>query len=520
MQRIAVNNLENLQPVPRISVNIASESNSEKAVVIVGAGLGGLSAAIHLRLAGFDVTVFEANSKVGGRANIIESEGFRFDTGPSLLNYPWVFRQLFETAGKKLEDYVELLPVDPSVAFQWEDGTRFQLSSNFTKLADECERLEPGSRVGLLSFLQDANRKYDISFNKLVSHNEDNPFKWLAKLKLNELTKLSVWRSLDSELKRFFKSKYIREAFGAYGMYLGGSPFDLPGLFTILAYGELAYGLWLPKGGIYGLVEGIEKLAKDLGVKIQTNCPVLKILITSQQVEGVELVNGDRYPATIVISNVDVPTTNTTLLPEPRKQSLAKQKMTPGVITYYWGIRGKVNNIKHHTIFLPTGYKDAFNDLFKNSKVPEQLPFYISVPSETDTGLAPKGDTAMFVLVPTPLLSELPAINWPETVQVIKKKVIERLHQHGVEFAENQIVFEQVLTPEDWSKKFGLFDGSAFGGAHTLFQVGPFRSRNYSSEIRGLYYTGASTTPGTGMPMVLLSGKLTAERIIERVRVC
>ena len=516
MQRIITNTAE---ASTSAIINSSETYSSRNSATIIGAGLGGLSAAIHLRLAGFEVTIFEANEKVGGRANIIEQQGFRFDTGPSLLNYPWVFGQLFAAAGRKLEDYVELLPVDPSVGFQWEDGTRFQLSSNFTRLAEECERLEPGSRVRLVSFLQDAGQKYQLSFEKLINHNEDNPFKWISKLNLKEMAALSVWRSLDSELKRFFKSPYIRQAFGSYGMYLGGSPFDLPGLFTILPYGELAYGLWLPRGGIYGLVEGIEKLALELGVKVYTNHPVAKIIVNNSQAEGVELVNGDSRFSSVVISNVDIPTTYNTLLAQPDRPKKVKQKMTPGVITYYWGIKGKVNNLGHHTIFLPNDYKGAFDALFKHKRIPEHLPFYVSVPSATDANLAPSGDTTMFVLVPTPVLSQLPEINWEQAVQEVKETVLSRLQSHGIELFKDQIIFEEVFTPEKWSERFGLFDGSAFGAAHTFFQVGPFRARNYSSEIEGLYYTGASTTPGTGMPMVLLSGKLTAERIIERVTV-
>ena len=485
-------------------------------VVIIGAGLGGLSAAIHLRIAGYAVTVYEANELVGGRANQLRRDGFTFDTGPSLLNYPWVFEDLFRAAGRKFADYVESLPVDPSVHFQWRDGEHFTLSSNLQKLLRECERIEPGCRPNLLAFLHDASIKYRMSFEKLVNRNEDNPLKWFSALTLGEVARLSIWRSLDGELGRFFKKRYIREAFGSYGMYLGGSPYDLPGLFSILSYGELAYGLWLPKGGIYGLVQGIERLAREIGVEIHTSRPVRKISVDGGRVKGIELADGQFHPASLVVSNVDVPTTDSELLEAPKRRA-EQPRMTPGVMTFYWGIRGKVDKIGHHTIFLPEDFRGAFAELLDRKQVPNDMPFYVSVPSETDPDLAPTGDTAMFVLVPTPLLSEMPEIDSPETVAMVKDRVLNRLWQDGVDLDPERIVVEEVLTPGQWRKKFGLYDGSAFGAAHTLFQVGPFRSRNYSREVEGLYYVGASTTPGTGMPMVVLGGKLTAERIQARV---
>ena len=492
--------------------------HAQEPVIIVGGGLGGLSAAIHLRLAGHDVTLFEANDRVGGRANVIHRDGFTFDTGPSLLNYPWVFEQLFAAAGRNFHDYVKLIAVDPSVRFQWTDGTHFTLSSNLQTLLGECERVEPGSRPNVLAFMADAGVKYRLSFDKLVTRNEDNPVKWIGALKLSEMARLGVWRSLDGELSRFFKSRYIREALGSYGMYLGGSPYDLPGLFTILSYGELAYGLWLPKGGIYALVEGIEKLALELGVKIQTGKRVKQIVVKDRCVAGVELADGTFHSSSIVVSNVDVPTTNTELLGDYALRSslrskLSRTKMTPGVMTFYWGVRGKVDGIGHHTIFLPDDFAGAFDDLFRQKEIPRNLPFYVSVPSETDPDLAPAGDTAMFVLVPTPLLSEVNGLDWEDAVAKVRQQALERLWGHGVALDPERIVVEEVYTPAEWSRRFGLFDGSAFGAAHTLFQVGPFRDRNYSREVEGLFYVGASTTPGTGMPMVVLGGKLTAERI-------
>ena len=504
-------------------LKLESTASRRGEAIIIGAGLGGLSAAIHLRLAGWDVTMFEANDRVGGRANRIELDGFKFDTGPTLLNYPWVFEDLFRAAGRELKDYVTLLPVDPSVSFRWPDGTRFMLSSNLQKLLDECERVEPGSRPSVIAFLRDAAVKYRLSFDKLIPRNEDNPIKWIGALKLSEIAKLSLWRSLDGELRRFFKGRYIREALGSYGMYLGGSPYDLPGLFSILAYGELAYGLWLPKGGVYALVEGIERLARELGVQILTGRRVKQIVVKGRHVAGVETADGRFHQCSTVVSNVDLPTTNAELLGDHSstrangaRAKTSRVKMTPGVMTFYWGIRGKAPKIGHHTIFLPDEFSSAFDDLFSFKRIPRQLPFYVAAPSETDSDLAPEGDTVMFALAPTPLLSAMPEIDWPAAIKDVRKRIFERLWLHNIDLDPDRILVEEVFTPAEWRRRFGLYDGSAFGAAHTLFQVGPFRSRNYSSEIDGLYYAGASATPGTGMPMVTLSGKLTAQRIESR----
>lgn len=493
-------------------------------VIIVGGGLGGLSAGVHLRLAGFDVALYEADGRVGGRANLIERDGFRFDTGPSLLNYPWVFEQLFAAAGRRLQDHVRLLPVEPSVVFRWEDGTRLALSSDLQHFLGECERLEPGCSPSVFAFLRDAEAKYRVAFDKLVTRNADSPFAWLGALKASELRRTAVWRTLDGELRRYFKSRHLREALGSYGMYLGGSPFALPGMFTILAYGEIAYGLWLPEGGVYGLVEGVERLAREVGVEIHTNCRVRKILVEGGRVRGVELEDGTTHDSSLVVSNVDVPTTDTELvgasdkLAESLRARAAKTRMTPGVVTFYWGVRGRVDGLGHHTIFLPRDYASAFDDLLEEKRVPRELPFYVSVPSATDRGLAPAGDSALFVLAPVPLLSEMGRADWKEEARKIKGQIFATLARHGVKLDPSRICVEEVYTPAEWRRRFGLFDGSAFGAAHTLRQLGPWRAKNFSADVEGLYYAGAGTTPGTGMPMVVLSGRMVAERIASRVR--
>lgn len=493
-----------------------------ESVVIVGGGIGGLSAAIHLRIAGFSVTVLEQNDRVGGRASLLEVDGFRFDTGPSLVNYPWVFEELFASAGRDFSRAVQLLPVEPSIEFRWPDHERLSLSSDLVRLTSEFERIDPHARVGLSRYLRDAQEKYELVFKKLVCRNADSALRWFGALTPREMWKLSLHRSLDSELRRFFRNDRIRQALGAYGMYLGGSPFELPGLFSILAYGELAYGLWLPKGGVYAIIEALEALARELGASIVTGARVERVLADHGRVSGVLMESCETAPADIVVSNVDVPTTDTSLmsehLPQRDRRRSQRLRMTPGVITFYWGLNRAVSELGHHTIFLPRDYRRSFSELTKEGVIPSGLPFYTSIPSATDPDLAPEGKSAMFVLVPVPTLASLNPDDWSATVDGVRGQVLERMGAHEMPLERKDIAVERVLTPSDWRRGFGLYDGSAFGAAHTLLQMGPFRPSNRSARLRGMYYVGASTVPGTGLPMAVLSGKLVAERIVESVR--
>lgn len=483
-------------------------------VTVIGAGLGGLSAAIHLRLAGHKVRIFESGPTTGGRANRLELGGLRFDTGPTLLNYPWVFEDLFRAAGRRLEDVIKLRRVDPSVTYRWPDGRRLTLSSDPDRLKDEFERMEPGAARALDRFFSDAGEKYRIAFEKLVPKNEDNPVRFFGSLSLGEWRRTALWRSMYGELRRFFRSRHICEALGSYAMYLGGSPFDLPGLFTILPYGELAHGLWLPEGGIYALVEAVEKLARELGIEIYTQRRVTGILTSDGRVRGVRLEDGSEWGSACVVSNLDLPATLTDLLGQPRPQI----RMSPSVMTYYWVVEGQPSELDHHTIFFPGDYRAAFEALNLGQGPPSDPAFYVAAPSASDPNFSCPDAFALFVLVPLPLLARLKNAGWNESVPGIKREVLRRLKESGFNLPESRIRAEQVWTPEQWRRRFGLFDGSAFGAAHTLWQMGPFRPRNYSRRIQGLYFTGASTTPGTGLPMVVLSGKLTAQRIAEHAR--
>ncbi len=486
-------------------------------VAIVGAGLGGLSAAIHLCIRGFEVALFEARDQVGGRAGQIVEGGFTFDTGPTLLNYPWVFEELFLAAGRKMSGYVSLIPVDPSIRYWWPDGTTFALTSNLAALVREFERVETGSGPGLFAFLADAAEKYRLSFGSLVTGNFDHAWQWFGALTPAQWLRTGVWRSFDGERRRFFRSSRIRDALGSYAMYLGGSPHQLPGIFTILPYGELAMGLWLPRGGVYGLVRAVERLARELGVRIETGRSVRRILVRGGAVRGLEMADGSTLPFPCVVSNVDAPLTERTLLGRRRGARRAPRR-TPALVSIDGGGRGTVPRGGPHMVFLPHHAPSAYRQLLGTGEIPRELPFYVSIASETDPSLAPPGDSAVFVLVPLPLSAMDCPEELPGTAALVKSRVLERLAGHGIGLSPSAIATERILTPEDWAARCGLFRASAFGAAHTLLQMGYFRQPNRDRGVRGLYYVGAGTVPGTGLPMVTLGGRMTAERIAADVR--
>ncbi|MFL2665052.1 MAG: phytoene desaturase family protein [Dehalococcoidia bacterium] len=482
----------------------------KKKLFIIGGGMGGISAGLYLSKSDFEIHIFESNSTLGGRANLINLDGFIFDTGPSLLNYPWVFEDLFNFVGSSMKSELKLQKIDPAIKYYWPDGETFQLSSDLSKLSQECMRLDPRDGIGLLNFLADARKKYRISFENLVTQNTQSPLKWFLSAGIQNIFKLGLFRSMESQLKLHFKNKKIIEAFGSYGMYLGGAPHDLPGIFSILPFGELEYGLWLPKGGMYKLIESLEKLLLKQGIIIHKNTKVKNIIREENYVKGITVNNDEQLYCDTIISNVDLPTTMDKLIKDKKFKS---PKMTPGVMTYYLGINKKLNNLQHHSVFFPHNTKLGYEEIMKNNNIPEDLPFYISVASNNDESLAPKNKSGVFILIPVPLKND--EFSWEEVSEKLLNKVLLRLKQHEININTKDIIKKEIITPKKWKDLFGLNQGSAFGASHNLFQVGPFRNSNRSKKYRNLFFVGASTTPGTGLPMCVLSGKMVSERVLK-----
>ena len=487
-------------------------------VIIIGAGIGGMATAMRLQATGqFQVTILEKNSTVGGRANILEVDGFRFDTGPSLLLMTDVYKDLFAACGEEFSEWVKLIKMEPNYEVHFGDGTSMVMSSDLSTMIAEMERIEPGVTPGYYRFLEDAGKKYRIGRKQFVEKNFNKASDFFTASNLKLLGQLNALDKLYTHVSKFFKDDRLRQAFSMQSMYLGISPFDAPAVYTLLPYTELAEdGLYYPEGGIYALPTAMAAVARKLGVVIETDQNVTQIMVKDGKARGV-CIDGEMVPADLVISNVDLPYTYTNLLEKrPANRTEAawkKQPFTSSAFMLYLGTDKIYPELGHHNFYLSGDYKRNFEEIF-DAKVPPRDPsFYINAPGRTDPTVAPPGHDNLFVLVPIPHLTD--QMTWDEAqVEKFKTKIYEALEERGLTDLRKHIVVERVVTPHEWRDLYNLKFGAAFGLSHGILQVGYFRPGNKAPDVDGLYFVGASTVPGTGVPLVCLGAKLVTDRIL------
>ena len=493
-----------------------------KRIAIVGAGMGSLAAAIRLQARGFEVEVFEKNDQLGGRMGRLEAEGFTFDTGPSLLLMTDTYRDLFRSAGRELSDYVNLIPLNANYRVNFGDGDSMTIQRTLPELINELERIEPGVTPRFYRFLEDACHKYRLGRKEFVERDFDKAQDFFGLRNLRLLLKTNAVGNYYKNVSKFFRTEKLRQAFSLQTMYLGLSPFRAPAVYSLLPYTELAEdGLWFPEGGMYSLVEAMEKLAAELGVKFHLNSPVEEVTVTKDQAQGVR-VNGEEHAADAVLVGADLPYAYRSLLPKSAEKDFdgrrkrEKLEYTASAFMLYLGMDHKLDNMLHHNFYLSSRYKENFDAIFQERRLPDDPSFYAVVPSKTEPRMAPEGQDALFVLVPVPHLG--PNVNWERDGAAFKEKVYGLLEERcGIENVRDHIVYEKVRTPEDWLTDYNLEEGAAFGIGHGIFQVGYFRPPMVSENIENLYFVGASTRPGTGVPLVTIGAKLVAERIGREV---
>jgi phytoene desaturase len=496
-----------------------SQMANKPAAVVIGAGIGGIATAARLAKNGFSVTVLEKNSIPGGRCGQIIREGHRFDIGPTLLLMPEVWEETFNALGEKMSDHLQLKRIDPTYKVHFDDGLQLQLTSNLGSMQTQLEKVEKTAFQGFLNYIAEGSKHYKISLEKFVGRNFYNIFEYFSLGNLPLLFQLKALMKHYANTGRYFKDERLKAAFTFQNMYLGLSPYDAPATYSLLQYTELAEGVWYPQGGLYKSIEVLTAIAVKLGVKFVYDTPVKAIKVAGDRVESVETENGQVYPADLFVGNADLPYIYKELLPKNAESArLDKKQYTCSTIMFYWAVDKQYPNIALHNVFLAGDYKASFDQIFKDHKLPAEPSFYVHAPVRVDPAAAPEGQDSIMVLVPVGHIDDDPNVkqDWDAMVNQARETVFSRLGKEmGITDLREHIKYEISYTPVTWKEQYNLAKGAAFGLSHNFTQVGFLRPQNRHAQFKNLYFAGASTHPGTGLPIVLLSARLTTERILK-----
>lgn len=486
----------------------------ENKIVIIGAGFGGLSAACLLAKSGYKVQVFEKNEQAGGRASVLKAQGFTFDMGPSWFMMPDVFDRFFGEFGKKTSDFLDLVHLDPEYRVVFENAEKIDVPASATKVRALFESMETGAAKKFDAYLKDSQVKYELAIKSVLYKNMDSIL-GLASPEMAKYSKnLDVFLPIHRLITKYFKNPKIQQILEYNLVFLGCSPDNAPALFSMMAHVDFNLGIFYPMGGMGKVVEAMVKIATDLGVKFYFDSPVDSIETDGKKVSGIK-VAGKIIRADVVISNADLKVTEDILSDQSlrvyRRQYWDKKILTPSAFLLYLGIKGEVD-LLHHTLYFGNNWKPHFRDIFDNPAWPVTPSLYINNPSVTDPSLAPKGHQALMVLVPVaPGLAD--SADWNQRygdyiIDYIDSKL-------GLNLKE-KIVFRSHFGVSDFESRYNSFRGNALGGlAHTLFQSAVWRPNNTHKNLTNLFFSGANTVPGIGVPPAIISGHLVKERVVN-----
>jgi phytoene desaturase len=492
-----------------------------KSVIVVGAGIGGITAAIHLARGGLHVTVLEKNAHPGGRCDQFSRLGHHFDTGPTLFVMPLLYEAEFRTLGASLHERLDLLRVDPTYHLVFDDGSQLALSSDMKAMHEQLEAIQPGSFQGLLGYLQEGEQHYQLVLDKLVNRDFRKASDFFNLQSLPLIFRLKPLVNHYRHMSAYFDEPRLKSAFTFQDIYTGMSPFEAPATFSMMPYTELAHGVWYPKGGMYSIVATLMDLARQAGVEFVFNTAVEQIETNSISihVRGVRLAGGVRLEADLVLANADLPYVYQHLLPEDGLvKALSHKRFSCSAISFFWGVDKTYPSLGPHTLFLADDYRENFRRIDRDLGLPENPSLYIHAPARLDPGMAPPGQDTLTAIVPVGHLSENGDQDWNELREKARQHVFRRLRSLGINDLEAHIKFEETYTPLAWAKRYNLVKGSTHGLSHRLTQMAYFRPANRHPRYQNLYFVGASTHPGTGLPTAMVSGRLVSERIQEELQ--
>lgn len=491
-----------------------------KSVLVIGAGIGGITIAGRLARLGHKVTVVEKNVAAGGRTFRFERDGYHFDTGPTLFLMPDVFAETYEALGQRMSDHLDLVRIDPTYRVHFHDGTSLDLSGDLQRMRQQLDAMEPGAFDAYLRFMSEGYRCYNASLKHFVGRNFTSILQYFSTANLPMMFELKALRKHYDNVSTYFKDQRLRAAFSFQNMYLGVSPFEALATYALLQYTEMGDGVWYPRGGMYRAIDSLTSIAAELGVSFRYESPVSRIETNGSRATGVTLTTGEKLQADIVIANADLPYVYDKLLPDGVPSRISRMKYTSSALMFYWGVRSeRSEELLHHNVFLSDHqYKQSFDRIFHDLTLPDEPSVYIAAPSRTDQNVAPPDGDSLLALVPVGYIDERHPQDWPALQQRAREAVYKRLATLGLTDVRERTLFEETLTPTDYRDQLNLVKGAAFGLSHNFMQVGYLRPHNRHARYGNLYFVGASTHPGTGLPMVLLSAKLVQERIkVEQV---
>jgi phytoene desaturase len=491
---------------------------TKKRIAVIGAGLGGLSAAIRLANAGFDVDVFEQNDDAGGKAGSLVFNGFRFDTGPSLLTMPNVLKELFSECGENILEHIHLKKLDVICKYFYPDGTIINAFSDVNLFGKEIERSTHDKHISFKNYFSYCKTIYDLTAELFLYKSPQQASTYLsmkAVSTLFQIKSIDPFRTVHQANSLFFRDKKIIQLFDRYATYNGSNPYLAPATLNIIPHVEYTMGSYIPQEGIFSISKALRQLAENKGVNFYFNSKVEKIGLKNNSVNGVVL-EGKSYSYDIVLSNTDVLTAYNNLIDVNSKKvidKLSKHDLSTSAIVFYWGVKGKHEQLEIHNILFSEDYKKEFDDLFTNKVIHSDPTIYIYISSKYKKSDAQKDCENWFVMINTPPNSNQ---NWDEEVKRFRKIILEKIKKVLSIDIEDKIIAEKFLTPVDLEEQTGSYHGSIYGISSNDRFAAFLRHPNFSKDISGLYFCGGSVHPGGGIPLVILSGKIASDMIRKK----
>jgi phytoene desaturase len=487
---------------------------TSRSVIVIGAGIGGLTAAIHLAHAGVHVTVLEKNGQPGGRCGRLTVDGHTFDTGPTLFVMPRLYEAEFAALGSSMRERLDLRHVDPTYRLVFDDGSGLSLTSDMASMRTQFEALERGSFDGFGRYLAEGARHYQLVLDNLVNRDFRRSRDFFNPRTFAVLLRLKPFVNHYRNMTAYVDAPRLKSALTFQDLYVGLSPFDAPATFSLLPYTEMAHGVWFPSGGMYAITETLTELARDAGVEFGFHTPVARIDVTANEARAVTLADGSRVEADIVLANADLPYVYRRLLPDAALgNAMSRKRFSSSAISFFWGLDRRYDVLGPHTLFLADDFRENFDGIVRDRTLPPNPSLYIHAPTRLDPSMAPDGGDTLTAVVPVGHLDDTAHQDWDALRDVARQHVLRRLRTLGLTDVERHIKFEKSHTPVSWADRYNLTNGSTHGLSHTLTQMAWFRPSNRHPRYRNLYFAGASTHPGTGVPIAMVSGRLVAERI-------